>query len=106
MPGSCPLLIGPAWSLATGRWHGATGRRHSGDGPGPMTHRDTSQMSGASTSEELVVQAILDRLASRGLVPEVHGMTGTFQLDVEKVGTWYVVVDRERLTVSRAPVEV
>jgi putative sterol carrier protein len=62
-------------------------------------------MRDSSTDEAMAVHAILDRLASRGLVPEVHGMAGTFQLDIENVGRWYVTVDDRRLTISEGPAE-
>jgi putative sterol carrier protein len=62
-------------------------------------------MRDSSTDEATAVHAIFDRLASRGPVPEVHGMTGTFQLDVENVGRWYVTVDDDRLTISQGASE-
>ena len=62
-------------------------------------------MKDASTVGADSVHAIFDRLASRGRVPEAHDLVGSFQIDVDDVGRWYVIVDREHVTVSQQPVE-
>jgi putative sterol carrier protein len=62
-------------------------------------------MRDSSTEAATAVRAILDRLASSGPFPEAHGMSGTFQLDVDDVGRWYLTADGDRLTVSEGPAE-
>jgi predicted lipid carrier protein YhbT len=41
------------------------------------------------------------RLAERGYEPLLHSVSGTFRLDIEDAGSWFVVVENGSLTVSR-----
>ena len=46
-------------------------------------------------------QAFFERLAKREYEPLLHSVSGTIRTDIEDVGSWFVVVNKGSLTVSR-----
>jgi putative sterol carrier protein len=48
-----------------------------------------------------ITQAFFDRLATRGYEPLLHNLSGSFRWDIEDMGSWFVVVDKGSLSVSR-----
>ena len=46
-------------------------------------------------------QAFFERLATRGYEPLLHNLSGSFRWDIEDVGSWFVIVDKGSLSVSR-----
>jgi putative sterol carrier protein len=58
-----------------------------------------------STKDGTAVDALLDKLASGTICPEIQGLTVTFQLDVDDVGRRYVIVGDHDITISRGPTE-
>jgi predicted lipid carrier protein YhbT len=46
-------------------------------------------------------EAFFARLGERGYEPLLHSVSGTFRWDIEDAGSWFVVVEKGSLTVSR-----
>jgi putative sterol carrier protein len=48
-----------------------------------------------------MTQAFFERLAKRGYEPLLHNISGTIRCDIEDAGSWFVIVNKGSLTVSR-----
>jgi putative sterol carrier protein len=62
-------------------------------------------MTETSTKDVMAVDTLLEKLASKGVGPEIQGMIATFQLDVENVGRRYLIVDEDGITISQGPTD-
>ena len=48
-----------------------------------------------------ITHAFFDRLATRDYEPLLHTVSGTIQCDIEDVGSWFVIVNKGALAVSK-----
>ena len=46
-------------------------------------------------------QSFFERLAKSDYEPLLHSVSGTFRWDIEDAGSWYLIVNNGKLTVSR-----